>query len=180
MKVIRKDDFDAIYEENVERVYRTALRYSENHYVAEEVTQSVFLKFYINMDNVKEESVGAWLLTTAKHMALNYNRKVKREILQEEIDHTEDVEVHCRGSCEEEVLEKFEQEERRDLLKSVLSELYHVNPQWYDAVTITCCLEKPVKEVAESMGINPDGVYSMLYRARKWIRKKYGEQFKRK
>lgn len=41
---VRSVDFDKVYEENVSAVYRTALYYSENEHVAEEITQEVFLK----------------------------------------------------------------------------------------------------------------------------------------
>ena len=35
---VRSVDFDKVYEENVSAVYRTALYYSENEHVAEEIT----------------------------------------------------------------------------------------------------------------------------------------------
>lgn len=53
VKAIGKIAFDAVYEANAERVYRTALHYSDNNqYAAEEITQEVFLKLYMNMENI--------------------------------------------------------------------------------------------------------------------------------
>ena len=37
-------------------------------------------------------------------------------------------------------------------------------------------LEKPQKEVAREMGISLEVLHSMLYRAKKWIRKKLREE----
>lgn len=179
MKVTIKADFDSIYEENVGNVYKTALHYSGNHHVAEEITQTVFMKLYMNIENVNAETVDGWLLTTAKHMALNYGRESKREVLLYEIRYTDGLEEPFAGSCEDKFLEKFREEKYREFTETIFSELYRVNPRWYDAVTITYFLEKPQEEVAEIMGMSLEGLYSMLYRAKKWIRKNYKEQYKR-
>ena len=55
----RSVDFDKVYEENVSAVYRTALCYSGDEYVAEEITQEVFLKLYISKENVNANAVSA-------------------------------------------------------------------------------------------------------------------------
>lgn len=44
---IGKVAFDVIYEDNVEIVYKVAAKYCGNHHTAEEIAQSVFMKFYI-------------------------------------------------------------------------------------------------------------------------------------
>jgi len=38
-------------------------------------------------------------------------------------------------------------------------------------------LEKPQKEVAETMGMDLESFHSMLYRAKQWIREKYKERY---
>ena len=57
VRSIGKQAFDAIYESNLEYVYRTACYYTQNHYQAEEITQCVFIKLYDNIDNVNMQSV---------------------------------------------------------------------------------------------------------------------------
>ncbi len=178
MKAIGRAAFDAIYEENIESVYKTALFYSGNHHAAEEVTQTVFMKLYVNIENVNLDAVNSWLLTAAKHMALNYQREIKREVLMEEVEVSDEL-VPYVPSSEDIVLQKLKKEERRELAGNIFSELYRVNPRWYEAVTITYFLEKPGKEVAEIMGVNLDTLYSMLYRAKRWIKKNYEEQYGR-
>ena len=71
---VKKAEIDRLYKENVSKVYRTALYYVEDHYVAEEIVQEVFLKLYDNLGDICMESVPAWLITTAKNMAKNYLR----------------------------------------------------------------------------------------------------------
>ena len=71
---VKKAEIDRLYKENVSKVYRTALYYVEDHYVAEEIVQEVFLKLYDNLGDICMESVPAWLITTVKNMAKNYLR----------------------------------------------------------------------------------------------------------
>ena len=54
-----------------------------------------------------------------------------------------------------------------------------MNTKWYDAITITYILEKPQREVAENMNVSLGVLHSMLYRAKKWIQKKYKEEYDR-
>lgn len=179
MKAVGKASFDEIYEKNVDNVYRAALHYSDNHHVAEEITQIIFMKLYMNIENINTEAVSSWLLTSAKHMALNYNRSVSREIPLERLDEKEFSEEFYVESSEDEAIKNLENEKYEELTKSIFSKLYGKNPKWYDAVIISYYLGKPQKEVAEIMGIKLDVLHSMLYRAKRWIRKHYKKPFER-
>ena len=46
MESKEKTTFDTIYNANVEIVYKVALKYAQNHHIAEEIAQSVFMKFF--------------------------------------------------------------------------------------------------------------------------------------
>lgn len=174
VKSIGKIAFDAVYEANAKRVYRTALHYSDNdHYAAEEITQEVFLKLYMNMENINMESINTWVLITAKHMALNYHRDHSREIADEEVA----LKVEPVDGIEEEFFTKLKRKEYHDLAETIFSRLYEENQRWHEAVTITYLLEKPQKEVAEIMGISLSVLHSMLYRAKQWIKKNYEDEF---
>lgn len=173
IKSIGKTAFDAVYEANVDAVYYTALRYSPDEHTAEEITQTVFMKLYKNMEHINMEAVTNYLLSAAKHMALNHNRDRKKEILVEDIDE----EAMLTEDIEDEFMEKLYRRDCQDLVEEIFAELYRINERWYDAVTITYLLEKPQKEVAEIMGVSLEVLHSMLYRARKWIRKNFEEEY---
>lgn len=170
-------DFNDIYRSNVSSVYFTALHYSGDAHAAEEITQEVFLKLYINRENINPNAIHAWLVTSAKNMALNYKRDRWHEIPKEEL--CENEADPCAESPEEDILSVLQKEEYRKLMARILEDLYRVNERWYDAVTITYMLEKPQKEVAENMGVSLEVLQSMLYRAKKWIKKKYREEYDR-
>ena len=66
MESKEKTTFDTIYNANVEIVYKVALKYAQNHHIAEEIAQSVFMKFFMKMDNANLERAREWLILNAK------------------------------------------------------------------------------------------------------------------
>jgi len=52
------------------------------------------------------------------------------------------------------------------------------NESWYQIVNLIFCLEKPHDVVAKELGISKDVLYSKLYRAKKWIRKNFEDEYK--
>ena len=170
--------FDAIYERDVEIVYKTALKYSGNHHAAEEITQNVFLKLYMNMEHINMEAARGWLILTAKYMALNVKRDSARECLTEEPEEEKAISFHGSQETPEDIFfQKLKERESRELVEDIFEALYRTNPRWYDAITITYFLEKPQREVAEVMGVSLEVLHSLLYRAKQWIRKHYEEQY---
>ncbi len=178
VKFIGKSSFDAVYEANADKVYRTALHYSENHHVAEEITQSVFMKLYMNMENINMDAVPVWLCTCAKHMALNDNKGRRFEVLTSDVAAEYDERVHLE-STEEAYIKVLEQDVQYEFLEEMLNDLYAENERWYYVWTITRILEKPDKEVAEIMGISYDSLRKMLSRTNKWMERHYRERYNR-
>ncbi|GFI43054.1 ECF RNA polymerase sigma factor SigE [Lachnospiraceae bacterium] len=178
VELTTKADFKVIYEENFERVYKTAVKYSGNHHSAEEIVQNVFLKLYLNIDNVEREAAMAWLLLTTKYMALSLKRDRKREFLVEEMEGEAEVTLsESVENPEEFLVKKMKQQQFMEFRKGIFDALYKKNPRWYEAITITYILEKPQKEVAEYMDVTLDVLHSILYRAKQWIRENYAEEY---
>lgn len=170
--------FDAIYENNSEIVYKVAMKYSGNHHAAEEITQNVFLKLYMNIEHINVEAAKPWLILTTKYMALNLKRDSAREYLVEDFSIEEGMNLTAAVEDPEDVFfEKIKDREIIKLKEDIFAALYEKNPRWYDAVTITYVLEKPQKEVADNMGVKLEVLHSMLYRAKKWIKENYKEEY---
>lgn len=177
IKSIRKSAFDAVYDANAEKVYRIALYYSGDHHAAEDITQTVFMKLYTNMENINVDRIEAWVKTTAKHMALNYSRHLQYEfdLPVEDMEYIIDSNVYM-DSVEDVFVDYSCETRRTKLAENIYEALYCKNVRWYEAVTITYILEKPQKEVAETMGMSLGALQLTLHRAKKWIRKSYQEQ----
>lgn len=126
-----KQDYDEIYQKYKNLVMKAAYKYSGNYDIAEDITQSTFLQLYMYIDELKDINIKAWMYTTAKHMALNYNKKAEREVLSETGD--DPVILDLEDSAEDTYMERME--------------------------------------------ISIEVLHSLLYRARKWIRKKFGVEY---
>ena len=166
-------EFLRVYDEKKDLVFRTALHYlNGSEYVAQEIMQEVFLKLYHHFELWTEDFVTAWLVVTTKNEALNYVKKAKHEVLERDIILTMDLHASYK-SAEDEVFYDVERRERIKFCRRILDDLYEKNERWYTTITMVYCLDKKQQEVADEMGISIEVLHSVLYRARKWIQKKY-------
>ena len=55
-------DFEKIYFEYKEDVYRLAFAYTQNIYDAEDITQKVFVKFFKNINKLESDNIKHYLL----------------------------------------------------------------------------------------------------------------------
>lgn len=170
------DRFDCIYRAYANIVLKAAMHFCGNYHVAEEIMQSTFLKLYLEMEHMNLDNARPWLLTVAKNEALNTRRKRSRELVEEDI---ELLQILCEStpSSEHMVIAKENKEEIVEFCNCIFQKLYEENTRWCEAITLVYCLEVPQKNVAKKLGMSIDSLQSMLYRARKWIQKKFGKQY---
>src|SRR5215472_6898380 len=76
---MQMSDFEAIYREYGDAVFRYTLRSVGNRELAEDVTSEVFLELYRNRDTVDAGKLPAWLFTVARNRLVDYWRKAARE-----------------------------------------------------------------------------------------------------
>lgn len=74
-------------------------------------------------------------------------------------------------------IDELKDDEQTSLHEEIFAALYKHNPRWYDAIRYVYYLEIPQSAVAERMEISIEVLHSLLYRARKWIRKKFGVEY---
>lgn len=177
-KLSENIDFNTAYDKYVNLVFKTALNYSGDHYVAEEASQYTFMQLYIQFEQIKRGNIKLWLITTAKNYVLNYKEKVKWELTDENIVELCDMREAAR-STEENVLIKTKEEKHTLLRKEIFTQLYQKNPRWWQAVVLAYIYEVPQEDIAVKMRIELNALYQMLYRARKWITKNYREEFEK-
>ena len=171
--------FDSIYRAYVDSIFKMTMYYTKDYDVAQEITQSAFFKLYIHFENVDLDYVKPWLITTAKHLVFNYNRDSKREILGEVLELIMGTtgRVRYADSMENDYLRNCQKKMAKNLSLSIFDRLYNEHKNWYDAIMLVYCLDKPQQKAAEELGITIEVLHSRLYRARQWIRKNYGKEY---
>lgn len=184
IKSFDRNSFDAVYTAYANKVHRIARTKTGNKEVAEDITQEVFMKFYQHMSNVNASNVESWLYVVTENMAFNYSRDNVREKSVGDIDlfmvNNEDEmdrSIVYLESLEEKYIRNLTREERAKFAQEIYADLYKKNERWHEAITVTYILERPQKEVAETMGMSLGALQLMLFRARNWIRKQYQKRY---
>ena len=109
---------------------------------------------------------------------MNYRKKTGREVLgSNDRNEEETAEEPIRESVESEYFDKILSGEKKELHERIVSALMEKNPRWYEAIMLVYHLETPQAKAAEIMGIRVEVLHSILHRAKKWIKKKYGVEY---
>ena len=77
--------FAELYSRHAQRVFAYCLRIMGNNEDAQDIFQETFIKFHKSAQvNESMENIGAYLITTARNLCLNYKRGQKRDLSFEE------------------------------------------------------------------------------------------------
>ena len=174
-KNTKEEQFDKIYRAYQSEVYKISLYYTKNEQAAQDITQNVFFQFYCHFENVNPDSIRAYLLRVARNLSFNWLRDYKRE----KWEYIENIpEEKTPGYRVEFGLLKEEQDAaNRHFLSKVMEELRRENESWYHILNLIYCLEKSHEEVCDELNLTRDVLYSKLYRAKRWVRKKYEKEY---
>lgn len=176
MRVTGNERFDCIYINSRDRVYKTAYYYTKRNDIAEDIMQDTFMELYMNIDDINKKTEENWLLTVAKNKSLNWQKKLDNDVKKFE----------CFEEKSEELMGQdlegsFFENERNihmgNLSKEIFLELKKENERWYEAVTLVYCHGKPQREVADELDMSIEVLHANLYRARNWIKRKYGDRY---
>lgn len=172
--MIKNERFRKVYDEYGTVIFQYAMKRVGNEEVAKEFVQQVFMKFYEHMDEIKLNVEKPWLLLCCKHEIIDYYRKPENRNRCDNIDPADvTVEVRSEGNIEFVVENML----REDLSMQILEALRKKNESWYRIVEEIAVLEMSQEEAAEHLGMSLEVLRAKLYRARKYIRKKFGEEY---
>ena len=174
--IMSSAEFGEIYEKYKDDVLQTAMLYLSIH-TAEDITQEAFLKFFTLKPEIEVANIRGWLMTVTKNLAFNYVRDNKK-IISVDVEASKDNLFGYGDSTEDIYFERIHDDWSVELRDSILDQLYRENKRWFEAITLTYNLKKPQQEVAERMGISLETLHSLLYRAKKWIRKHYESEYR--
>jgi RNA polymerase sigma-70 factor, ECF subfamily len=166
--------FDKIYRDHVDLIYRYAHRLCGEVESAKDLVQETFLNAYRGFKDFRGDAqISTWLYTIASRACLRMRRKRKgepeRELSLEEFVPTSEGEFRLQipvdGLTPEEA---FQNKELRQALDQAIEKL----PKKYRVVLVLRDMEGlSAKEVGIVMGLNERAVKSRLHRARLFVRR---------
>ncbi len=157
---LKKEDYIKTVQRNYKRIYLLALSYMNNHYDAENVMQSVFLKLWKTDKSFNsDEHIDKWLTVTCVHKCTDFFR------------------LHFRKNTvnidEVNEIYTFDSTEKADIFNSIMS-----LPQKERTVVHLFYYEDlPIDEIAEITGSNPSTVKTRLQRARRRLKTILGDDW---
>ena len=169
-----RSQFDKIYRDHVDLIYRYANRLCGEAEAAKDLVQETFLNAYRGFKDFRGDAqISTWLYTIASRACLRMRRKKKgepdRELSLDEFVPTSEGEFRLQipvdGLTPEEA---FQNKELRQALDQAIEKL----PRKYRMVLVLRDMEGlSAKEVGTVMGLNERAVKSRLHRARLFVRR---------
>lgn len=167
-------EFDRLYRDHADRMYRLAQRLCGHEDDARDLVQETFLNAYRKFKQFRGEAqISTWLYTIASRVCIRMRRKRKgeptRELSLEEFIPTSEgefrLQIPIQGLTPEEALEKKQ-------LKRALNAAIEKLPKKYRLVLVLRDMEGlSAKEVGTIMDLSERAVKSRLHRARLFVRK---------
>lgn len=165
--------FTEVFNKYNRLVRKMVISRSGNDMLAEEICQQVFLQYFEQMNNISEELIQPWLLLTTRNMVYDYLRKMQVRKDTHSINGIEDFMVIHEDNTER-VITRLS---HNMLTERILEELYDKKKEWYYVIMDICILQMSYEEAAKHLNIEVQVLRARLYRARRYIRKKYGEEY---
>lgn len=135
---------------------------------ADDLAQDVFLAYCRRMDEIPEDAVKTWLLLAANRRCIDYFRRKR---------------VRGSISCtEQEAADNVEQMLRRmncrELLFRILETLQRDHRIWYETFQAGILKGVPPEEAARALHVSPEAVRGRVFRARRFLAREYGDEYR--
>lgn len=162
-RVRPRPDFDAVYEEHFELVWRTARRLGIPESAADDVVQDTFVVLHRRLgDYDGESSMRCWLIGILTHVVSEHRRRYRRKEAAN-VPHPEESE-RALASAAPAPSAHLEQAESIRLLDALLTEL---DEDKREVLVLAQLDELAVPEIADLLGANVNTVYARLRAARR-------------
>ena len=168
--MINHETFTEIYKRYATLILKAVVAQTKDEEIAKEICQQTFLAYYNNMHKVQSGIEKPWLLKTARHLVIDYWRKAstKNEVLVDSEDKTflnkksQDLEKEC--------VDKM-------FIYEILEDLEKENTLWYEVIDLLFIEQMDREEAAKHLGLSPGMLRARLYRAKQYLKRKYGGEF---
>jgi len=129
--------------------------------LCEDIVQNVFVKFFQNMERIKDSGrFEVWLFTTARNEIYSIYRAKHTHVDQYGVEDSDEIDIDSPTKLEEE----FELKEMNEL---IMKELDKISPEQSEAFILKEYGGLSYKEISDVLKINEELVKSRLFKVRK-------------
>lgn len=168
----RDEVLETLVREHSRLVFRIAYAVLRRHHEAEDATQETFMRVLKYSSKLSEvEDPKTWLARIAWRVAIDHKRRQGRtqEITLDDPEHALAEPTSSAATAEETL--------GREQIGAALEKLIAALPdKLRDALILSTIDEMSPREVAATLGINEAAVRSRIFRARKVLKEKLGQQ----
>ncbi len=161
--------FKELFDTYHKSVFRLCLRMLRNSQEAEDMTQDVFLKVFLQIKKFRgESSISTWLYRIAVNLCLNHLRRKKYARFLS-LDFLAEKGKQPAQQPEKEPLARLTQEEKKALVWNAVDSL---PKNQRVAVILNHYMDFSYDEIAETMELSAASVRSLLFRGKKSLQKR--------
>lgn len=163
--------FTELYIKYHRLVIKSVMEQTGDYELAQEICQQVYLKLYDKMRRVDIDFVKTWLLLTTKHLVIDHSRtaRVRKEVIMPDSTFNTVLDYTLENVIERSADKEF--------IFSILTDLKSVNKKWYEAICMIEVDGLTQEETSRALGISVTILRARVYRAKQYLRKKYGEEY---
>lgn len=159
------EDFEAIYVQHFDGVYKYVFSLCRNETMAEEITQETFYRAMEHIDKFEGKcKLYVWLCQIAKNTFLTYAKKQKRHVSETDIDLSQQIEP----SFENEILDK-------ETVWKLHKLLHELSEPYKEVFSLRVFGELPFSQIGELFGKSDSWARLIFYRAKKELRRDLDE-----
>lgn len=159
------EDFEAIYVQHFDGVYKYVFSLYRNETMAEEITQETFYRAMEHIDKFEGKcKLYVWLCQIAKNTFLTYAKKQKRHVSETDIDLSKQIEP----SFENEILDK-------ETVWKLHKLLHELSDPYKEVFSLRVFGELPFSQIGELFGKSDSWARLIFYRAKKELRRDLDE-----
>ena len=159
--------FDAIYDMYAKRLYAYCLQYTKSEEDAEEIVQDVFVRLWMNRENIRqEETLRSLLFIMSKHQLINaYRARINSPMYEDYVKYQDHISTEEQG-------QSLEYEEYVNQLKVALHKLTITQRQ---VIEMSKLKQLTNKEIAIELELSEQTVKNQLSLGLKKLREELGK-----
>jgi RNA polymerase sigma-70 factor (ECF subfamily) len=161
-------ELDKAYQENVNDLYRYLFSLSKDHFIAEDLVQEAFYQAYLQLEDYEISNIRAWLFKVAYHAFIDFQRKNKRLIIQDQIEELGNLSME---NPEKKLLEK-------ESFQLLLNDIHSLKEQERHVLLLCDLHNLKYNEAAEILNMKVNTLKSHLHRGRRKVMDRVKERMK--